>query len=197
MQALQSLVRNMAVILLLATFLEMLMPSKSMRGYVQLVMGLFVISALLNPIANFLHMPLAWNIPAWTTTAPQDLPALAASGQGAQLGRNAVVEQYREILQHQIAALASSVKGVDKADVTINFENDGGGFADQPRIAAVKIVLQTANVTIKPVPPIVIDGSTPATAASQAPLAQEVQEKVATLMEIAPDKVVVQMGGGS
>lgn len=197
MQALQTLVRNMAIILLLATFLEMLLPDKSMRGYVQLVMGLFVISAILNPIADFLHMPLALNIPAWTASAPQDLPVLAAEGQGKKLGRDAVLEQYRQILQHQIMALTLGIKGVEKANVEISFEHDGGGLTDQPQIAAVKITLSTTKETIKPIrpiSPIVVGGSEPANLAPATPLTEEVKERVATLMEIAPEKVVVQVG---
>lgn len=74
MQTLQTLVRNLAIILLLATFLEMLLPNKSMRGFVQMVMGLFVISAVLSPITAFLNTPLAMEIPAWTVTTPQAQP---------------------------------------------------------------------------------------------------------------------------
>jgi len=54
------------VILLLSTFLEMLLPNQSMRGFVQMVMGLFVISAVLSPITTFLHTPLEMGIPAWS-----------------------------------------------------------------------------------------------------------------------------------
>ncbi|CAA7602135.1 Stage III sporulation protein AF (Spore_III_AF) [Acididesulfobacillus acetoxydans] len=197
MQALQTLIRNLAIILLLATFLEMLLPNKAMRGYVRLVMGLFVISAILNPLADFLHLPLALNIPAWTAASPQDVPVLAAEGQGNKLGRDAVLAQYRQILQHQIEALALGVKGVDKANVTIDFANDGGGLIEQPPLAKVSITLFTATTNIRPIRPIVIDGSRPAPPHAPAgnPLVQEVQNRVSTLMEIDPAKVDVEIAG--
>ncbi|MFZ3130513.1 MAG: stage III sporulation protein AF, partial [Desulfosporosinus sp.] len=90
MQTLQTLVRNLVVILLLATFLEMLLPNKSMRSFVQMVMGLFVISAVLAPITTVLHTPLEMEIPAWTATTPQDLPTIVTEGQGLTLARSAV-----------------------------------------------------------------------------------------------------------
>ncbi|KLU61351.1 stage III sporulation protein AF [Peptococcaceae bacterium CEB3] len=197
MQALQNLIRNLAIILLLATFLEMLLPNKSMRGYVRLVMGLFVISAILNPLADLLHVPLALNIPAWTSSSPQDLPVFAAEGQGNKLGRDAVLAQYRQILQHQIEALALGVKGVDRANVTIDFANDGGGLMEQPPLTKVSITLFTTTTDIRPIRPIVIDGSGPAQPHAPAPnpLAQEVKDRVSALMEIDPAKVDVQMAG--
>ena len=191
MQTLQTLVRNLAVILLLATFLEMLLPNKSMRGFVQMVMGLFVISAVLAPITTLLHTPLSMEIPAWTATIPQDLPALAFEGQGAKIGRNAVQEQYRLILNNQIKALVLGTPGVKTAEVNVEFEEGGGGFNDQPKIKGVKIMLTSAKEEIQSVQPIIIDKST-LPAKTQSQRAEEVRERIATLMNLSKDIIFVQ-----
>ncbi|MHB1653782.1 MAG: stage III sporulation protein AF [Desulfitobacteriaceae bacterium] len=195
MATLQTLVRNLAVILLLATFLEMLLPSKSMRGYVRLVMGLFVISAVLSPIANFLHTPLSLEIPAWTMTSSQDLPVLAADSPGTRLGQNAVAKQYRQILGHQIEALALGVKGVEGASVEIAFEDNGNGLIEQPRIATVNITLAPGKGTVQSVQPIIIGESTNSKSASTLSVAEEVREKVSKLMEIPLERVYVKTLG--
>lgn len=192
LQALQTLVRNLAVILLLATFLEMLLPNKSMRGYVQLVVGLFVISAILSPITAFLHTPLSLDIPAWTSSSQQTLPAMADGSPEARLGRDTVLEQYRQILVHQIEALAVQVKGVKGALVQVDFEEDEGGLTDQPRIAMVNITLSTAQGEIQPVQPVIIGGNPGPASEPLSSLAQSVQERVSQLMEIPKDKVVVK-----
>lgn len=191
MQTLQTLVRNLAVILLLATFLEMLLPNKSMRGFVQMVMGLFVISAVLNPITTFLHTPLLMEIPAWTTTTPQDLPAIAVEGQGAKVGRDAVQEQYRQILINQIKALSLGTQGVEAAEVDVKFEAGAGGLIDQPRIAEVKVMLTSVQETIQPVQPIII-GKSQTTVATQSPKAEELRERIATFMSLSKEKILVQ-----
>jgi len=190
-QTLQTLVRNLALILLLATFLEMLLPNKSMRGFVQMVMGLFVISAILTPITTFLHTPLSMDIPAWTVTTPQDLPAIAVEGKGAQIGRDAVQEQYRQILINQIKALAMGISGVGDAEVEVRFEEGAGGMIDQPRINEIHVSLTSAQETIQLVKPVII-GEPQDTVSRQTPKAEEVRERIATFMNLAKEKVFVQ-----
>ena len=191
MQTLQTLVRNLAMILLLATFLEMLLPNKSMRGFVQMVMGLFVISAVLAPITTFLHTPLSMEIPAWTITTPQDLPAIAAEGQGVKVGRDAVQEQYRKILVHQIEALALGTEGVEAASVNIKFEEETGGVIDQPKIIGVNVTLTSAKGEIQPIQPITI-GQSPLTSKIQSPRAEKVRERISTFMSLSKETIFVQ-----
>jgi stage III sporulation protein AF len=192
-QTLQTLVRNLIVILLLATFLEMLLPNKSMRGFVQLVMGLFVISAVLAPITTLLHTPLEMEIPAWTTTTPQDLPAIAAEGQGLKLAQGAVQEQYRQILVNQIKALALGTEGVEGAEVVVEFEEGAGGLTEQPKIVLIEVTLTSAQGEISPVQPVTI-GQSPPPAQNQSPRAGKVRERIAELMSISEEKIIVQEG---
>ncbi|MHB8075034.1 stage III sporulation protein AF [Desulfosporosinus fructosivorans] len=193
MQTLHTLVRNLAVILLLATFLEMLLPNKSMRGFVQMVMGLFVISAVLAPITTFLHTPLEMDIPAWSATTPQDLPAIATEGQGLKLARDAVQEQYRQILVNQIKALALGSDGVEGAEVEVEFEEGAGGLTDQPKIVLVKVTLTSAKEEIVSVQPITI-GQPPLVTENQSPRANSARERISEIMSISKDKIIVQEG---
>jgi len=187
-------VRNLAVILLLATFLEMLLPNKSMRGFVQMVMGLFVISAVLAPITTFLHTPLEMEIPAWTATTPQDLPAIATEGRGQKLARDAVQEQYRKILINQIKALALSSDGVEGAEVEVEFEEGAGGLTDQPKIVLVKVTLTSTSGQIPLVQPIIIGQSPSPNTNNQSARSNSARERIAEIMSIPKDKIIVQEG---
>jgi stage III sporulation protein AF len=192
-QTLHTLVRNLVVILLLATFLEMLLPNKTMRGFVQMVMGLFVISAVLAPITTFLHTPLTMEIPAWSATTPQDLPAIATEGQGLKLARDAVQDQYRQILVNQIKAIALGTDGIVGAEVNVEFEEGAGGLTDQPKISLVKVTLTSALGEIPVVQPITI-GQSPPTTNNQSPKAENVRERIAQIMSISKEKIIVQEG---
>ena len=193
MQTLQTLIRNLAIILLLATFMEMLLPTKNMRGYVQLVMGLFVVSAILNPLVTFIHHPLELEIPAWTSIGARDLPVLATDG--SRVGRDAVEEQYRRVLINQIKAVALGVEGVGDVAVEIGFGDGGQGPLDQPKITEVEITLKPTQGGVQPVRPVVI-GREAEKVSSDNLLAREVREKVAKLMEIPEEKIDVNIEGG-
>jgi len=158
-----------------------------------MVMGLFVISAVLAPITTFLHTPLEMDIPAWTATTPQDLPAIATEGQGLKIARDAVQEQYRQILENQIKALALGSDGVGGVEVDVEFEEGAGGLRDQPKIVLVKVILTTAKGEIPPVQPITIGQPLPTTE-SQSPRANNVRERISEIMNISKDKIFVQEG---
>ncbi len=189
METLRNLVKNLAVILLIATFLEMLLPKKSMRGYVQLVMGLFVISAVLSPISSLLKAPLALEIPAWSQAGQQDLPVLA--GQGTAIGQNAVQEQYRKILINQIKAIAVGVSGVKDVKADIRFLGKQGGITDQPEIESVRITLLASKQEIEPIKPVVIGESNKDKEVRTSQVAEEVREKVSVFMQLPKEKVFV------
>ena len=78
MDGLKTLIRNLAFILLLATFLELLLPGEKMRGFVRTIMGLFVIAAILAPLTNFLDLSYQNEVPAWITSTSSDMPVMTA-----------------------------------------------------------------------------------------------------------------------
>lgn len=195
MQTLQTLVRNLTIILLLATVLELLLPGKSMVGFVRLVMGLFVISAILNPVTQFLHLNLAMDVPAWTETMTKDLPAMADEN-GQKVGKDLVQEQYQQILANQVRALALEVSGVKDAQVEVHFkDNNSGSLTEQPQISSINITISLSD-TVKPVQPVQPIEIKPGTekSASPQPLsskAEEVRDHIAALMELPKEKIVI------
>lgn len=194
MENLHTLVRNLAIILLLASFLEMMLPSKSMQGFVKLVMGLFVISAILTPISSLLRMPLEMSIPAWTEAAAGDMPVLASGDEGSRIGIDAVQEQYKTIIKNQIKALALGVPGVKKAEVEVELAEGSGGLTDQPRINQIRIQINSESQEIKPVQEVIIGGEKESEQENEQELSQleqEVREKVAVLMQLSTDKISV------
>ncbi|WP_434511839.1 stage III sporulation protein AF [Desulfitobacterium sp. AusDCA] len=195
MESLQTLVRNLAIIILMANFLEMLLPSKSMQGFVKLIMGLFVISAVLGPVISLLHLPQNLSVPAWTEVNSHDMPVLAGNN-GLQAGRDAVQEQFKLILKNQIEALVLGVKGVEKTDVEIQFEESAGGLMDQPRVAQVNILVNSDQTEIKSVEPINVGKSggqsqSDSQSQPQSERTQTIQERVSALLQIPKDRISV------
>lgn len=203
MESLQTLVRNLAIIILMAAFLEMLLPSKSMQGFVKLIMGLFVISAVLGSVTSLLHLSQTLSVPAWTEISSSDMPVLAGNN-GLQMGRDAVQEQFKLILKNQIEALVLGVKGVEKTDVEIQLGNSTGGLMDQPRVERVSIHINSSQSEIKNVEPITLgkSGGQPqsesnsksqaqAQSQSQAERAQAIQERISAFLQISKERIFV------
>lgn len=192
MEGLKTLIRNLAFILLLATFLEMLLPNKSMRGFVQLVMGLFVIAAVLNPLAQFLSLDLSDQVPAWVTGSSADLPVLAAEENTENMGKSAVREQYKRILTNQIQVLVGAIDGVAASEVDVELEQDSGGFGDYPPILKVSIVFSSKD-SIQPINPVIIgaDGSQNA-AYPETGQALQIKKQVSSIMQIPEEIITVE-----
>ena len=55
METIYLIVRNIVFIVLLAVFLEMLLPLKETRRFLEVVVGLFVVLSILNPLVSWLH----------------------------------------------------------------------------------------------------------------------------------------------
>ena len=148
------------------------------------------------------------------------MPAIA-DGEATKLGRNAVQEQYRLILENQIKALALDTQGVKSAAVAIKFADGSGGVVDQPQILGVNVTLTLASASasssaspapdsssastpsssqvsdsdeiyIQPVTPV--DISTEPAAKQPSPTCREVQEKISAFMSLSKDIIHVQEG---
>ncbi|MDR3288179.1 MAG: stage III sporulation protein AF [Peptococcaceae bacterium] len=178
METLRALVRHLVIILLLAVFVEMLLPNEAMRRFVRLLMGLFVISALLQPITALLHTPLTMDIPAWADFAAADFPVWADENPD-QMANSAVVEQYRLILENQIRSLALGVKGVREAEVTVLFTGERGTLWEQPEIDVIRVALTVGEQAA-------VEQS------AEMEQSEEVKAKIRALLEIPEDKLQIR-----
>ncbi len=125
MNTLRDLVRNLAVIVLLAAFMEMLLPAGNMRRFVKMVMGLFIIITLLNPIMTILHQEPSFEVTAWQSAAPVSLNSILQNGQQiSAAAREAASQEYRQRLGRQMLALAQLVKGIEITQVEVTTEEE-------------------------------------------------------------------------
>ncbi|NLP44776.1 MAG: stage III sporulation protein AF [Peptococcaceae bacterium] len=188
MEGLKEIIRNLAFILLLATFLEMLLPSKKMKGFVQLIMGLFVIAAILNPLANFLKLDYQMKVPAWFTRSFTEMPVLAAEGSNGDLGNILVREQYKKILISQIETLISPLV-IDKK-ITVKVELDKTeSISDYPQVLKIIVLVDHQNIDKIIIDPVVI-GEKEITHTESA-LALKIKKQIASFMLIPEEKIIV------
>jgi len=189
MEGLKEIIRNLAFILLLATFLEMLLPSKNMKGFVHLIMGLFVIVAILNPLASFLKLDYQLEIPAWFTSSLTEMPVLAAERSNTDLGNTLVREQYKKILINQIQALISPLV-IDK-NVEVKVELDKTENINEcPQVLGVTVFVDHQNSEKIVVEPVVIGEKEEIS--SESDLALKIKKQIAAFLLIPEEKIIVK-----
>lgn len=124
MAGLRLLVENLVLIIVLAVFLEMLLPAGNLRRYVHLVAGLMIIVAVLQAVTGVLGRGLAVNLPFIDHAPPDMRQALRAGEQMARSDQRDAVDGYREALERQVRALASLKGNLVVEGVMVDVQGD-------------------------------------------------------------------------
>lgn len=119
-------VRQLVIIVVLAGFVDMLLPSGQMRKFAQVVVGLFIIMALVNPLLLLFRPNAAWRLP------DVELDAAAWKGGGSPGGdavlaatvEEQVFRHYQQRLEEQVETLILSLEGITRARARVAIESD-------------------------------------------------------------------------
>lgn len=129
MYEINKLVRTIALVILLAGFMEMLLPNNSMRRFVQLIMGLFVLMAVLSPLSTFLGQQQLFEITFLAPENNQSKQALAhVIEQGTMLREQGELNartEAQKMLERQAKALVLTIPGVDEANIEVVCNEQG------------------------------------------------------------------------
>lgn len=121
-------IKSIIFVVLFASFLELLLPNNSMQRFVRVIMGLFIMLAILNPVLAVIErqtttdqLPvLATRIDSNLATADVLLAANNVAEKREQLARNLYVRD----LSKQIRATVMAINGVADAKVTVSIETN-------------------------------------------------------------------------
>lgn len=122
MDVLLEIVRSLLVIIILAGFLEMLLPEGGFRPWVRFAAGLFVLVAILSPLLGLLRGEHRFSLEAWdhrVEAAEQQRIAEQGAALQAQLGgaSRAELEQKLKRQLEAVALLAPEVNAAESAPV--------------------------------------------------------------------------------
>lgn len=125
LEILKDLVRNVVLIILLTTFLDMLLPSSSMQRFIKVVMGLFLLVTLLNPLLILIKEEQDFEVFAWQQNNQVEGSFNSVLTQGQHLetvNQELIKAQYQQRLQAQIKALVRLIKGAEGALVEVTLK---------------------------------------------------------------------------
>lgn len=118
-------IKQIILLVLFATFLELLIPSNSYKKFIKVIMGLLILVTVLQPFLHLMQKP-------WDETSAAEVAARNITDNQGDISLQATellnereriaLEQYRKELIKQIKVLAGAVEGISdiKAEVSLN-----------------------------------------------------------------------------
>lgn len=195
MDIIRSLIQNLIVIVILAVLLEMFLPAGEMRKFVQMVMGLLIIVAVLQAVGNLVHWDYAADFPALTAQGDQGKhPAIMEAGKRlAQDQQQKALEEYKNGIARQAMALASSNNKVTIFDVDVEIQTEQGepGYGQLKEMVLTVgpknegVEFQSSGPVIQDVEPVSVSSESDPEASSAAGVtaARPSQEAITGLVE--------------
>ncbi len=204
--------KKIILLVLLAAFLDLILPNTNLQRYVKMVMGLIILITILSPLFSLFH--LSTEELALRLSRYQDsLTASTPDKEWREITDKLLSQQNQqmtEYVQNQVAAMVrqqvQSTYGV-AADVDVKIRTADG---QQPQIEAIALTLESpsengrpgaesGSVRIDPVKPVRIQvgGGTdareavPVNGGTEPPLYREIAQRVARDWNLHPEQVRV------
>lgn len=146
MGVIRELVCNLAILLILATLMEMLLPMGNLRNFVKMIMGLFLIVTIMNPILQVVNQPIAFQVTDSALRA-ETQGILEKGKQIQQVNEQAALRQYEQTLAQQIKAVAKLAPNVSVQDVRVAI--DGASETGQIKQISLRVTPTNRSETAK------------------------------------------------
>ncbi len=135
MEAIRNLVQVLVAVIVLAVFLDMLLPRGDLKGYVRMVMGLFVMVALLQTAGELFHLKMDYLLEplgSARTGFDQEFTTKQIFKKGEEISaiqRQKAADHYRRGIEGQVLALARLHSGQKVTAVEVKIkEGEGADF---------------------------------------------------------------------
>lgn len=183
MDMLHAWIKQIILLVLFATFLELLIPSNNYKKFIKVVMGLLILLAVLQPMLDLLHKQWSENDTAGVTARVANHPkTFARQSTDLQSERDRIaMGQYRKELIKQIKVLAGAVEGVADvtAEVVFNEEKGDKGYGMIKKVTVYAKAGETdkGDALVAPVKTVEVGSAAPGLQAHP-PLDEQKKEQI-------------------
>ncbi|MBM7622754.1 stage III sporulation protein AF [Sporohalobacter salinus] len=126
---LEAWIRNIVVILLLTSFVELLLPESELEKYTRVVLGLFIVIAILNPILNlfnnnynFQHITDLLTVEEESSMSKSEI--MKRGKKLRNISHQEARNNYKRQLNRQITALLSFDEELPERSVKVNLDSN-------------------------------------------------------------------------
>jgi len=126
--AISAWIKNIILLVLFASFLELLLPTSSMQRFIRVIIGLFIMLAILNPVIDIIQN--RWfneQIPALSTNSTNSETVLNKANMVAGERERLSYDIYKKELAKQIRATVIAIEGVADAQIAVEFDRARNG----------------------------------------------------------------------
>lgn len=127
MESIAEIVKNLLVIIIVTSFLELLLPEGGVKPFVRFAIGLFIIITVLNPILSFIFNKDTFEI-GWWDSRPLTPQEESINNAGKELNHeiNQIGQQtLKEKVEGQISSLVLLVPGVKESRAKVEIDGEG------------------------------------------------------------------------
>lgn len=125
MEVLVQLVKNVLVIVILTSFLELLLPRGTMQKYVRFAIGLFIVVAVMHPILAALMNKQDISVEFWEYNPVSGEDILEKGQEINQAMREEQQQELQGKVAGQVSAVALLVPGVEEVETQVQLSPDG------------------------------------------------------------------------
>lgn len=127
MDVIAEIVKNLLVIIIMSSFLEIILPDGNIKPFVRFAIGLFILIAILNPTLAYIYDDKNFRVSVWDEHV--DEKTTQAITTGSQKIQEQITDQsnaiMKEKLEGQISAVAILVPGVNDVHTEITLSEKG------------------------------------------------------------------------
>lgn len=153
MQILSEIIKNIVVIVLITTFLDLLLPSSTMQRYVKFVMGLFILVSIINPVINLLAGNADYEVLAWQGNGLSENEEVKIKGEELRaVNQDLLLAGYGQRMEQQMEIMVKLVKGVHSVKAHVEIKSGG----QTGSVEGIQKVTLEINRPAKPVEPVEI-----------------------------------------
>ncbi|MFT9493650.1 stage III sporulation protein AF [Anaerosolibacter sp.] len=136
---------NIVMVVIFISFVELLLPSSSMKKYIKMVVGLLVILVILNPIIELLYGDINVQDEIFKSTVMIEREALSKDAAGFQKSRNQqMIAMYKEKISQHLRDKIGYEYDVRLENARIEIEEDTEN-KDFGKIKEIHLVLTEGN----------------------------------------------------
>ena len=187
-------VKNIIFIVLFASFLELLLPNNGMQRFVRVIMGLFIMLAILNPVIDVVQnrfTPIP--VPALSTNSAHSSIILNNAKNASSEREQLSAEIFRKELAQQMKVMIAALDGVADAKVVINTNQDASSKLNNMVSSVVVYITPGIARSGAPIAKVTIGEQVGATTEVNAEFQHKVKRMIAELYQLPKEIIEVKI----